>query len=116
MCCEAVFGGHCGVARAALVRCRADGKAGPTPPQGEGVAGMVVELAPGVRAGAGLRGELCALAESHETTRPVRRMAIYPGPLPTDIRHNAKIAREALSDWLNAHPRAAWTVNGITTV
>ena len=31
----------------------------------------------------------------------LKRVVVYPGKLPTDIRHNSKIFREKLTDWAN---------------
>ena len=31
----------------------------------------------------------------------VKRVVVYPGKLPTDIRHNSKIFREQLTEWAN---------------
>ena len=33
----------------------------------------------------------------------VKRVVVYPGKLPTDIRHNSKIFREQLTEWANKH-------------
>ncbi len=40
--------------------------------------------------------------QRHEATAAVRRIVIYPGSFPVDIRHNAKINREKLTVWANA--------------
>jgi hypothetical protein len=43
--------------------------------------------------------ELRSLAAAHSHTRDIEHILIYPGFLPTDIRHNAKIFREKLGPW-----------------
>jgi len=43
--------------------------------------------------------ELRQLAQQYEHTKCIQHFFIYPGPLPTDIRHNAKIFREKLGPW-----------------
>jgi hypothetical protein len=42
------------------------------------------------------------LLAHYQSARPedsIHRVLIYPGRLPTDIRHNAKIFREQLGPW-----------------
>lgn len=89
---EGVFNTHPGVQRSALV--------------GLGQApGMqaVVCIEPAHRCGsvawARLCHELWALARAHATTQEVAGFAVY-APFPVDIRHNAKIQREALARWV----------------
>jgi hypothetical protein len=43
--------------------------------------------------------ELQRLAQQHAVTRSIHEVRIYPGKLPTDIRHNSKIFREQLAVW-----------------
>jgi hypothetical protein len=43
--------------------------------------------------------ELRCLAASNTTTDSIDCFLIYPGRLPTDIRHNSKIFREQLVPW-----------------
>ena len=43
--------------------------------------------------------ELLELGGRHELTRSVREIFYYP-QLPVDVRHNSKIAREQLSEWV----------------
>lgn len=43
--------------------------------------------------------ELKELAKNYEHTKSIEHFLVYPGPLPTDIRHNAKIFREKLGPW-----------------
>ncbi|MFQ5413824.1 MAG: fatty acid CoA ligase family protein, partial [Phycisphaerae bacterium] len=50
------------------------------------------------RARAALLRELHDTAERHDLTRPIRDVLFHES-LPVDIRHNAKINREALTDW-----------------
>ncbi|MEU9237347.1 AMP-binding protein [Streptomyces subrutilus] len=38
-------------------------------------------------------------AVAERVSLPVPKLLFYPGPLPSDRRHNSKIDREALSDW-----------------
>lgn len=45
-----------------------------------------------------LRQELLALGGAHEQTRDIQHFLLHPG-FPVDIRHNAKIGREALAVW-----------------
>ena len=45
-----------------------------------------------------LVAELLALAKEVETTRGIRRV-LFHKTLPVDVRHNAKIHREALAEW-----------------
>jgi hypothetical protein len=45
-----------------------------------------------------LIAELLELGAAHEHTRGIRQLLFHPR-FPMDIRHNAKIGREKLSDW-----------------
>jgi acyl-CoA synthetase (AMP-forming)/AMP-acid ligase II len=88
---EPIFNTHPGVLRTALVGVGKQGAARPV---------LCVELLRR-RRGAALRvllGELKALGQAHEHTRGIAHFLIHPG-FPVDIRHNAKIGREALALW-----------------
>ncbi|MCO4772902.1 MAG: AMP-binding protein [Deltaproteobacteria bacterium] len=50
-----------------------------------------------------LHARLRAAAASTPVTDCVRRIVLYPGTFPVDIRHNAKINRETLTVWANEH-------------
>ena len=100
--CEVVFNQHPAVARSALV-----GLGVP----GEQTAVIVIESKPGQRPRGRaeqeqLARELRQLAESAGHTRSIRQFAFYPGVFPVDIRHNSKINREVLAEWIQRHPRA----------
>ncbi|MEU6587335.1 fatty acid CoA ligase family protein [Nocardia sp. NPDC046763] len=89
--CEQIFNTHPDVHRSALV--------------GVGRTGAQVPvLCYEPRAGADpdesprIERELRLLAESREITAPIRTFLRHDG-FPVDIRHNAKIGREALSGW-----------------
>lgn len=92
---EGVFAAHGGVARCALVGVGNKGEQEPV---------LVVEQA--AAAAPTLADELLALARGNEATRAVKRVLFHPS-LPVDVRHNAKIDREALARWaaaaLDAH-------------
>jgi hypothetical protein len=47
---------------------------------------------------AAIREELLDIAANHEHTRAIRDVLFHPS-FPVDIRHNAKIGREALAKW-----------------
>ncbi len=83
--CEAIFDVHPDVKKTALV----------------GVAGtpmIVVELDTARADKDGIAAELLELAEQHPHTRSIKRVLFHP-KLPVDVRHNAKIDREALAAW-----------------
>ncbi|MCG3136407.1 MAG: Tyrocidine synthase 3 [Phycisphaerae bacterium] len=97
-CCEAVFEQHLAVARAALVRL-----AGP-----DGSAGFpAIAIEP--RRGHFPRGtqrlkfiaELQQLARQVPMAQPIEHFYFFK-TLPVDVRHNAKINRELLADWIEA--------------
>ncbi|MGW5107262.1 fatty acid CoA ligase family protein [Nocardia sp. NPDC004123] len=92
--CEQIFNTHPDVHRTALVGV---GRAGAQVPV------LCYEPRVGVDRGAGPRieRELRRLAESHEITTPIRTFLRHDG-FPVDIRHNAKIGREVLSEWAGA--------------
>jgi acyl-coenzyme A synthetase/AMP-(fatty) acid ligase len=67
---------------------------------------VVLELASGARV-ADVGREVLALLRQYERSRLVERLLVHP-QLPTDIRHNAKIQREALAIWAaNSEPTAS---------
>lgn len=90
---EGVFNNHHAVTRSALVGV---GKPGAQEPV------MVVEChdgyVPDKEMQARIAGELLAMAAEHELTRQVKRV-LFHGPFPVDVRHNAKIDRDALARW-----------------
>lgn len=94
---EPVFNTHPDVARTAVVGVGARGAQRPV---------LCVELRAGVRGDAWPRiaGELRHLAEGRVHTGKVRHFLRYPKPFPVDIRHNAKIGREALAAWAATQP------------
>ncbi|MCC6465144.1 MAG: AMP-binding protein [Planctomycetes bacterium] len=83
---EGVFAAQAGVARCALVGVGARGAQDPV---------LVVERSPG---SALAEGELLALAALQPAAAAVTQVLFHPS-LPVDVRHNAKIDREALSRW-----------------
>jgi acyl-coenzyme A synthetase/AMP-(fatty) acid ligase len=102
-CVEAVFKQHPDVARCALVGIGSAGNATPTlvveaatEPLACGETGML--SAAGRAAWANLVAELKALGARYEHTAGIRQFLLYP-MLPVDMRHNAKINREALAAW-----------------
>jgi acyl-CoA synthetase (AMP-forming)/AMP-acid ligase II len=92
--CEAIFNNHPAVFRSALV--------GVGPPGGQRPV-LIVEPWPdqfprGRAAREVLVNELAEIGADHELTRSIRNFLIRRS-LPVDIRHNAKIFREALARW-----------------
>lgn len=87
--CEEVLNRHPLVRRAALVGVGPRGRATPV---------MCVQLEPGARPSSALTADLLALAAARPRTRPVRTLLYHRG-FPVDIRHNAKIDRQALARW-----------------
>ena len=91
--CEAVFNEHPHVFRSALVGVGPRGRQRPV---------IVVEPVAGRRPlraePKGFREELLKLGCANEMTRPIRDVLFHRG-FPVDIRHNAKIDREALAQW-----------------
>ena len=89
---EPVFNTHPDVARTALVGVGAQGKQQSV---------LCVELKPGVTAEQWPRivAELRHLADGSVHTAKVEGFLHYPRAFPVDIRHNAKIGREALARW-----------------
>ena len=86
--CEAVFNAHPAVRRTALVGVGDHGAQVPV---------LFVELERGGRESGELTRELLALGAEHAHTRGIRTIFYHAG-FPVDIRHNAKISREKLSE------------------
>lgn len=88
---EPVFNTHPQVRRSALVGVGEKGAQLPV---------LCVELEPGVAAGERERieAELLNLGQRHAHTARIQHLLFHPG-FPVDIRHNAKIGREALARW-----------------
>ena len=92
---EEVLNQHPAVKRTALVGLGARGAQQPL---------VLVEREPGSTLDdPSLVRELLALAERHEVTRGLTALQVYPGAFPVDARHNAKIEREKLTRWAEAH-------------
>lgn len=88
--CEGVFNTHEDVFRSALVTIQRQGVSQPA---------LCVELEIDRNVNeTQLLKELKAIAESHQHTRLIHDFYIHPS-FPVDIRHNAKIGRESLSQW-----------------
>jgi len=100
VCCEAIFNGVAGVARSALVGVGAD-RTRQRPV-------IVVEPLPGQmptarREREAFVGRLLAAGGADEQTRGIRTVLFHPA-FPVDVRHNAKIRREALAQWAQRQP------------
>lgn len=85
---EQVFNTVAGVARTALVGVGVRGEQLPV---------LCVELEPGADRTA-VERELRGRRDEFEITKPVTEFLFHPG-FPVDIRHNAKIGRERLTEW-----------------
>lgn len=109
--CEAVFNEHPGVARCALVGVPAEPRASVRANRQSAIDNrqspiirvpvLVVEPAPGPFprwTRDALRNELLALARGSALTRDIAHV-LFHRALPVDVRHNAKINREALARW-----------------
>ncbi len=94
---EPVFNTHAAVRRSALVGVGEKGAQMPV---------LCVELEPGTAEAARERieAELLNLGQRHPHTARVQRLLFHPR-FPVDIRHNAKIGREALARWASARMR-----------
>ena len=93
---EPVFNTHPSVLRSALVGIGAKSAQIPV---------LVYELKPGVTADvAEVNDELRHIGEGFVHTAKVKAFLRYPKPFPVDIRHNAKIGREALAAWAVKQP------------
>lgn len=99
---EPVFNNHADVARSALVGVGEGGHQHPL---------LCVELKPGIAAGQWPRiaDELRHLADGGVHTAKVEGFLHYPKAFPVDIRHNAKISREALARWAAAQRPKEWS-------
>ena len=90
---EAIFNNHDAVSRSALVGL------GDRPNE---VPVVVVELHDGHIPAKDLRdrirNELLMMAQAHEKTKQIKHVLFHEG-LPVDVRHNAKINRDALKHW-----------------
>lgn len=89
--CERVFNQHPKVFRTALAGIGNTGKQTPV---------ICVELEKGIKDlnTEALVNELKEIGARYEHTAPIKYFLIHPG-FPVDIRHNAKIGREQLSEW-----------------
>lgn len=94
---EPVFNAHPEVARTALVGVGPKGAQRPV---------LCVELRAGIdrREWPRIAGELRHLADGFVHTAKVDTFLRHPKPFPVDIRHNAKIGREALAAWAATQP------------
>lgn len=92
--CEKVFDAHPAVYRSALIGPRVGGVRQPT---------LCVELEPGHgrRDWPAIERQLREIARAHPKLRRIERFALHPG-FPVDIRHNAKIGREKLTQWVES--------------
>ncbi|HCP48321.1 MAG TPA: peptide synthase [Deltaproteobacteria bacterium] len=87
---ERVFDNHAGVRRTALVGVGDPGAQLPV---------LLVEPNDAAHDTSALLDELRQLGERCATTEPIHDFLLHPEPFPVDIRHNAKIRREALVPW-----------------
>jgi acyl-CoA synthetase (AMP-forming)/AMP-acid ligase II len=93
---EPVFNAHPSLRRSALVGFG---------PRGAQRAVLVYELAEGASDVHGrLPRELRAIAAAHPQLGAIAAYMRHPKPFPVDIRHNAKIGREALAAWAARQP------------
>jgi|688.fasta_scaffold00135_32 acyl-CoA synthetase (AMP-forming)/AMP-acid ligase II len=93
--CEAIFNQHPHIHRSALVGIGSSHDQTPV---------VIVETWPEFRpkhsvARDHLIAQLRAVGAKHPLTAHIEHILIYPGRLPTDIRHNSKIFREQLAPW-----------------
>ncbi|WP_417738120.1 fatty acid CoA ligase family protein [Rosistilla oblonga] len=96
ICCEAVFNEHPDVYRTALVGHGVRGQQTPV---------LIVEPHADRRPKSpaeeqALVDALKAIGNSHPHTAEITDIRIYPERLPVDIRHNSKIFREQLAQWV----------------
>lgn len=94
--CEAIFNAHPSVYRSALVR---------KGPQGSAIPIIVIEPHSDKRPNspsetAILIEQLKEMAIQFPHTQLIKDFRVYPQKLPVDIRHNSKIFREQLTDWV----------------
>jgi len=89
--CESIFNTHSLVPRSALVRIEVQGIIKPS---------ICIECPDRLRISfPQFTQDLLALAQQYEHTRSISDFFFYLKSFPVDIRHNAKINREALSKW-----------------
>ena len=96
--CEAVFNLHPRIARSALVG--VGRRSAQTPV-------MVIEFRdhmPSRRKTKAAQADLISWAGTHEPIREIQHV-LFRTPLPVDVRHNAKINREALAAWAETQLR-----------
>ena len=87
---EAIFNTHPAVSRTALVAIMRAGEVTPV---------LVIEREPDkTKSEVELAHELATLGAEYDHTRVIQTFLFHPS-LPVDIRHNAKIGREALAVW-----------------
>lgn len=96
VCCEAIFNNHPDVYRSALV--------GPGV-RGQQVPGIVIEPEPGKFPESPedidrFKRELLQLASTSEITQSIHQIYFHRS-LPVDTRHNVKINRELLTEWVS---------------
>ena len=91
--CEAIFNTHAQVKRSALVGVGEPGKQTPV---------IMIETEGAVDQKK-LTAELLTLGASHDITKSIRQVRYHPS-FPVDIRHNAKIGREQLANWVKTQP------------
>ena len=90
VCCEAIFNAHPEVERSALIRIEKESESHPA---------LVVESKKINSSNAKqIAGELEKLAQAYEHTRAIKTFYCNKS-FPVDVRHNAKINREELSEW-----------------
>jgi len=92
--CEKVFDTHPAVYRSALIGPRVGGVRRPT---------LCVELEAGHGRGDWpvIERQLREIAEAHPKLRRIEHFVPHPG-FPVDVRHNAKIGREKLTQWVES--------------
>jgi acyl-CoA synthetase (AMP-forming)/AMP-acid ligase II len=100
--CEAILNTHPHIYRSALVGVGERGAQRPI---------AIIETWPEHRpssaaATEALVAEVRQLADDHALTERIEQVVVHPGSLPVDIRHNSKIFREQLREWVVEHPGA----------
>ncbi|MDR2390799.1 MAG: AMP-binding protein [Planctomycetota bacterium] len=102
--CEAVFNRHPAVVRSALIGL----------PEKDGFARPAIIIEPNRRLGRSERSRLAAelfrIGRNSPVSAAIETLFFHPA-FPTDIRHNAKIGREALAAWAGRHIRRAYFAN-----
>jgi acyl-CoA synthetase (AMP-forming)/AMP-acid ligase II len=97
VCCEAIFNAHPDVFRTALVSIP-DGKEGTARKPALVFEPLPGRMPKGTAKLENMIAELAELGSKHEFTRDIATFLVHPS-FPVDIRHNAKISREKLSEW-----------------